>query len=216
MKKLLAMLLALMLLCGAAFAENAENAEDVKDAENVTEQSVETAPSAETAAEETAPAEEDVAAAPADEIKLEQHVMVDGLTFSIPKNWNYREIMEDEKEKGIFVQGYDLSRNMTLTAFMEAVEAQITPAMLTEAMNANPESFYTATVVTNQNGQELVLFITADGCGIGCIVLDGAGTMVTFLFRHADNSIVIQDEVLNDLMVQCAQSVCYGEPASAE
>ena len=204
MKKLLAMLLALMLLCGAAFAENAENvkdAENVEDAENVTEQSVETAPSDETAA---------------DEIKLEQHVMVDGLTFSIPKNWNYREIMEDEKEKGIFVQGYDLSRNMTLTAFMEAVEAQITPAMLAEAMTANPESFYTATVVTNQNGQELVLFITADGCGIGCIVLDGAGTMVTFLFRHADNSIVIQDEALNGLMVQCAQSVCYGEPASAE
>lgn len=199
MKKLLAMLLALMLLCGAAFAEN------VKDAENVTEQSVETAPSDETAA-----------AAPADEIKLEQHVMVDGLTFSIPKNWNYREIMEDEKEKGIFVQGYDLSRNMTLTAFMEAVEAQITPAMLTEAMTANPESFYTATVVTNQNGLELVLFITADGCGIGCIVLDGAGTMVTFLFRHADNSIVIQDEVLNDLMVRCAQSVYYGGPADAE
>lgn len=213
MKKLLAMLLALMLLCGAAFAENVEN---VEDAENVTEQSVETDPSDETAAGETAPAEVDAAAAPAEEIKLEQHVMVDGLTFSIPKNWNYREIMEDEKLKGIFVQGYDLSRNMTLTAFMEAVEAQITPAMLAEAMTANPESFYTATVVTNQNGQELVLFITADGCGIGCIVLDGAGTMVTFLFRHADNSIVIQDEALNGLMVQCAQSVCYGEPADAD
>ena len=184
MKKLLALLMALMLLLGAAYAEDAEDAGTVETA--------------------------------AGEIRLEQLTMEDGFSFAIPKNWNYREIMEDEQEKGIFLQGYDLSRNLTLTAIMEAADAEVTPTLLAEAMAANPASFYTATVVTNEKGQELILFVTADGCGMGYVVLDGAGTMVTFLYRHADNTMVVEDAVLSDLMVRCAQSVFYGESEAAE
>lgn len=188
MKKFLALLMALMLLFGVSLAENTEDAEDVKDAEVA--QDVETADGG---------------------IKLDVLTMEDGFTFAIPRNWNYREIMEDEKEKGIFLQGYDLSRNLTLTAIMEAADEQVTPAILAEAMAANTDSFFTATVVKNQKGQELILFVTADGRGMGYIVLDGAGTMVTFLFRHADDSVVIEDEVLTLLMAECAQSVCYAD-----
>jgi len=196
MKKFLAIITMLMLLFTYASA--------LAEAEPMPAETTETEAPAPEATETEAPAAE----APA-EIKLEQHTMEDGFTFSIPKNWNYRELMGDETELGIFLQGYDLSANMTVTAIMESIDVGITPAMLADVMCQNTASFYTATVVKNDQGQELILFVTANGAGMGYIVIDPSGAMITFLFRHADDSIVIADEALAQLMAQCAQSVYF-------
>ena len=68
----------------------------------------------------------------------------------------------------------------------EYVEGEATAADLADAMVEKADGIGAAQAMVNPQGQELIMFMTADGSNLGYCVLDGQGYMISFIFSRLD------------------------------
>lgn len=147
-------------------------------------------------------------------IPTELLVMEDGLTFAVPAGWETGEITEEMQQQGVFVSAVDAEGGYTFIAAVEPVEGEATAADLADAMVEKADGIGAAQAMVNPQGQELIMFMTADGSNLGYCVLDGQGYMISFIFSRSDGQPISAetDAALIMLVSESAAAVHFEKP----
>ena len=154
------------------------------------------------------PAEEDgIIATIADgEVELMMVGIADGPVFPAPANWSDLELTEAEMAEG------------GLAAYSDEANGRSMLVMASEMANANNElllsvyqndAYYaTAQLVTNEHGQEVVLYVTADLEMAGYSFVGQDGWLYNFIFA-LDGGDLTQNELMTELVSYCVSNTYF-------
>lgn len=138
----------------------------------------------------------------------------DGLTFAMPKDWTNLELDAEDYASGYAFWLVDESGEDTMMLRIEEVDAQTTNEDIAQLMSEN-EDYGGTRLMTNELGQEMVLYTFADGTIVGYCFVDGEGLLYDFLFLHTDGSAINNDRELLALAEECTAYTLLEEPEAA-
>jgi hypothetical protein len=144
----------------------------------------------------------------------------DGLTIATPIGWSALELDEDNYESGYAFWLVDEDEERVMMMRVEEADASYTNEDIAQMLNED-EDYAMAQLMTNEFGQELVLYAFADETIVGYCFVDGEGLLYDFLFLHADGSAISGDAGLLAAAEECAgytvleDAVAYADEPAA-
>lgn len=132
---------------------------------------------------------------------------IDSLVFALPAGWTEMPLTEQEQAEGHLAMLTDEATGHVLLVMASEIEAGFTNAHLADTLGQDGE--YTARLVTNAHGQELVQFLTADQTIGGYAVMDADGWM--YIFYFSGKALLTEDAALTQLVSDCMNQVYFAQ-----
>lgn len=154
------------------------------------------------------PAEEDgIIATIADgEIELMMVGIADGPVFPAPANWSDLELTEAEMAEGCLAAYSDEANGRSMLVMASEMANADNELLLSVYQN---DAYYaTAQLVTNEYGQEAVLYVTADREMAGYSFVGQDGWLYNFIFS-LDGGDLTQNELMTELVSYCVSNTYF-------
>lgn len=159
----------------------------------------------EEAAEE--PAEPETVAIAGGAVELKLVAISDGPVFPVPVNWAEQELSAEDQADGCLAMYEEEATGRTMLIMASELGAYSTGDMHT-VMQAD-EDYATAQLLTNEQGLEVILYVTSDMQAGGYCFVGEDGWLYNFFFGLSDGSNMTQDQVLAELVSYCMNNTCF-------
>lgn len=148
---------------------------------------------------ETIPSESGVA--------LTMAAIQDGPVFPLPAQWAEVPLTNEELDSGCIAAYKEEESGRTMLIVAKEL-GKITTAELAEGL-ADDEGFATVRLMTNDYGQDLVLFVVEDLSYGGYSLMDDDGWTYQFLFSLGGGTVMTDDAVLAQLVQDCMANTYF-------
>ena len=167
-----------------------------------------------------APAASGVPVAPAvpfeGALEYDAFCMDDGLCFIVPADWQMEQLPADFKENGGFLYYTDIGSGLKMQAWVEYVGTDRTPQQHSEIILADTANYKSCMLATNDMGQDVIAFVSADMTEAGGCLLSPDGFAIYFAYSHIDGSTLHGDELAQKLAAEVCRYIHFTDLSSAQ
>lgn len=140
-------------------------------------------------------------------VELEMVSIVEGPVFPAPINWTEQELSEADVSEGCLAAYADEASGRCMLV-MASELGQCDNETLLGILQAD-EEYATAKLLTNEKGQETILYVTSDLAAGGYCFMGEDGWLYNFMFGLEDETNMTQDAVLAEMVSYCMNNTYF-------